>query len=334
MAKFGVRLLTDDDADAHRALWESSARLLPQHPGFVRAVGLSTGSPVLGVFAGTELRGAVGFSARRGKQLRAWTNPHFAPWSGVLVSTEDAERPGAKGEKFWRDVYSAIATWKAPAADLIEMIAAPGHGDLRGLTWNGWDGRVHYNYVSRWVEEGGWRERLDSATRRQARKAEDSGIEIRFVSPKETGLLQKLWLLNAEKQSLDGNLAEGLARLGHWIAESDRGFIAAAVERDTNEWQSAALIGHDAHRVYYLVGASDPARLGTGAPTLLHREVLAEIDRRALPKCYDWVGANTPNIVRFKQGFGPELEMLAAARLVSSGKARALTAVRKVLNFE
>ena len=80
---------------------------------------------------------------------------------------------------------------------------------------------------------------------------------------------------------------------------------------------AAGLFGFDVHRVYYLAGASDPALRGSGAPSLLHFEVFAEIERRRLPRCYDWVGANVKQIARFKGSYNPELELRLAARWTS-----------------
>lgn len=318
MGKWTARLLTPDDEAAHTALWEACAhRYLAQHPAFARHVtsGDERDSPHVGVFDGERLRMVVGFTVRwRGGEH--WQSPLFTSFRGPLVGAEDAALDGPAAERFWRDALAALADALPARVSSAEIIAPPGVSDLRELAWRGWQLRPHYNYVSRWEAPGGWREQMDASARRQARKAEDAGLRAVIGAANGTEPLAVLWQTNAARQRLDAQLAARFNRFGAWLAQQQSGFTARIVD-GKGDVHAAALLGFDRERVYYLAGASDPAHLGSGAPTLLHAEILEEIDRRGLARCYDWVGANTPNIVRFKRGFGPRLELLFAARRVN-----------------
>jgi len=129
--------------------------------------------------------------------------------------------------------------------------------------------------------------------------------------------LSKLWKINAKHQNLDPKLSSSIESLGFWLDQLDLGFVVN-IEDGHGAVHASGLFGFDAHRVYYLAGASNPNFHGSGAPSFLHARAMLEIDRRELPKVYDWVGANTQNIVSFKQNFAPELEMLV--RLQRRGK--------------
>src|SRR5690606_36503178 len=128
-------------------------------------------------------------------------------------------------------------------------------------------------------------------------------LRVRFVPAGEAASLNELWKKNAARQKLSASLSDVIESIGRWMQQAECGFIGEGADA-SGRVHAAGLFGYDAKRVYYLAGASDPELLGSGAPTLLHFEVLREIERRGLPLCYDWVGANTPQIVRFKRSFG------------------------------
>lgn len=306
--EFRTRLLTADDLPAWEALWQASPRHLLQHPGFVQAACGAEALRVGAVYRGDDLVLTVPFHLRRGSRLTSWITPPFASFGGPLVSA------GEKSERFWRDALGAFADSVPPEALLADLVAPPGVHDLRGLAWKGWQLRPHYNYLTEWTTDGGYEEQAESNVRRQTRKAEREGLEFTTLPAGQTDELLALWSATAGRQSLDAQQSENLLRLAAWLHESKRGWIALVREGPQGPAHAAALIGHDEARCYYLAGASDPDRLGSGAPSMLQLAVLREIERRELPRCYDWVGANTPAIARFKRHFGPRLEVLFAAR--------------------
>jgi len=332
MAKLeGFPLGTGDMAEVEALAGRGGAATpLPCRPGFAAASAAGDGLEWFGVRAGSELRAAVPLVRRRMQAgMTALHSPLFAPFGGFLASIEPKELDALRRERFWRETFEALDGVVREAADRVEMILPPGVDDLRGLSWGGWQARPHYNYVSRWDAPGAWAEAIDSTVRRQARKAREGGLEIRVEEASRTEALAELWRRNAAKQKLDASLDRNIASIGAWLSAERCGF-AAEVLGANGACESAGLFGWDGARVYYLAGASDPEALGSGAPTLLHVAVMEEIDRRGLPRCYDWVGANTPSVAQFKRKFGPELEVLFAARH-ESRKAKLASAAKGLL---
>jgi hypothetical protein len=313
MASFEARLLTDADHDEWLTLWQGSRQWLAQHPGYHRAMADGSGG-VIGVWSGQRLVLALPFHELHRRGLRRWVTPLWASFGGPLVAREVGELTPDKAERFWREALGAAALCVPSSINAAEAIFAPGCVDVRGLSWHGWEARPHYNYVSEWSEPGGWRASLEGSVRRQERKALDAGLSVRVQPANATKELESLWRRNAARTRLDADLAAQAGRLGAWLASQGAGFVVEIVAAD-GAVHAAALVGHDAHRVYYHVGASEPDALGSGAPTLLQTAILDEIDRRGLSRCYDWVGANTPGVARFKRHFGPRLELLLAVRL-------------------
>ncbi len=313
---FSTRILGAADRDALHALFEGSGRLVPQHPDYPTA---SSGDSArwIGVFRGEDLKMAVPLAERPGRiGMKSLQSPLFSSFGGLVQARADSSASDHKKESLWRGCLEAFHAAVAGQADRIEVVFPPGIADLRCLAWNGWTIRPHYNYVTRWKTDGEWRDRCESTVRRQAKKAEGIGLGFRVANAGSTDELKELWKVNAAKQKLDAGLAARIATLGQWLEQRGTGFVIA-VHDEEGKPHAAGLFGFDESRVHYLAGASNPERRGSGAPTLLHFALLAEIERRGLSRCYDWVGANTPQVARFKRGFNPELEVLFAATLES-----------------
>ncbi len=293
---------------------DDKSGFLLQLPGFCNAVAPPQQPVFLVVKRREEVIATCGFVERTRRGMTEWLSPLFASFGGVRHPAAQIEPNASKRERAWREVLEVVSTAIPKSVDFAEIIFAPGDVDARALGWNGWDLRPHYNYVSRWEREGEWRQSLSSSTRRQERKALELGLKAEVRPAGDTDGLRRMWKSMAGRQELDAGLAGHLAGLGKWLEDQDRGFQVRVAKGIGEPAEAMALVGYDGHRVYYLAGASDPAMLGSGAPTLLHTAILEEIDRRGLPRCYDWVGANTPGVAQFKRGFGPELEVLIAAR--------------------
>lgn len=317
-APFSARVTEQPDSGLWTPLHAAGNRL-PCREGFAAAAA----APVrfVEVLRGDRPAMLLPFWARRRRGMNEWIAPPFAPFSGVVVADDE--------EGFLRDAFAAAAAAVPKDVDRAEIILPPGLCDARGLVWNGWVARPHYNYLTQWDAEGAWRAQIESSARRQARKAREAGLVAEVLPAGRTERLADLWRRNAPRQKLDASLDERIRAIGAWLDATGSGFVVE-VNQSGGACEAAGLFGHDGSRVAYLAGASDPEALGSGAPTLLHEAVLEEIDRRGLPRCYDWVGANTPSVAQFKRKFGPRLETLIAVR--REGTMAALAgAARRVL---
>lgn len=305
MAELTVEKITSKQFSLLTPLWESSPRYLFHLPSYTAAV--SNESIVLGIRRGDEFVAAFFFVHQNGKLEKRWLSPYFTPFCGPLAARENYVQ-NSKTERFWRDCYTALNEYSPNFPGLCTFVSAPGNQDLRALQWAGWEVKPHYNYVTRWTTEGEWWEQWDNAVRRQTSKAREEGLECIVHFPGKNTVLQDLWRKNAAHQGLDETLADNLESLGNWLQQVESGFIVI-VQDAAGTPHAAGLFGNDYNRVYYLAGASDPELHGSGAPSLLHARAFEEIEARNLPRVYDWVGANTDNIVTFKRKFNPTLEL-------------------------
>ncbi len=331
MTNWTARTLDENDLSTLESLWHASAnRSLVQRPAYALHAARNRQARFAGAWRGDRIEMAIAFCEARRKGLLFWQSPYFAPSCGPLVRAESSTLDGAEAERFWRDGLEAIARAIPASVDRVDAIFPACVTDARGLMWHGWNVRPHYNYLTAWETPGAWESDFGSSVKRQARKARKEGLKCHTLSASETGAIARLWKTNAKRQGLDATLAASIESLGPWLKSEDAGFIVE-VRNGDGDVHAAGLFGHDAHRVYYLAGASDPEQLGSGAPTLLHYGALEETDRQGLPQLYDWVGANTPSIARFKRHFGPQLEMTLAATRISR-KAGLFDAARRIIS--
>jgi hypothetical protein len=328
MSAFTSRLLAASDKPCWQELWARSARFMALHWDWTDHAARGAGQPVrIGVFGKSgKLCAGLTFVARRNRWMTEWRHPAPAAFTGLLYEA------GAATESFLRDVFECAAGAVPSEVSRAEVLFQPGLSDVRGLLWAGWEASPHYTYINRVLAPEEFERHIENAARRQAEKARAQGCRA-LAGIEHLPALLELWGRTCKRQRLAAHVpAEAYRALAGWLSASGVDGLGAEVLLIADAQghpQAAALLGRDTHRVYYLLGASNPDSLGSGAPTLLQLEALALAHARRWPACYDWVGANTPSIARFKKNFRPEAEVLMLAVRKSAGR-RLLEAARKV----
>lgn len=317
MTRFAAKVLGDNDRAEWQALWERSPRWLAHRWEYLDAAAAGVGKPVrLGVFASSgQLVAGLVFVERPVRFVKAWRHPAPAPFAGLLAE----DRP--HGESTLRDWLTAAAEAIAREIALAEIIFQPALQDVRGLVWSGWAARPHYNYTNIITDISSLREGAENSARRQGKKAEAAGIAVKLGG-------EELWpgldQLNGAMRERNGIrpyvVPECFHQLSQWLSGEGcpEGFFArvASALDPAGVPQAAGFFAGDAQRVYYLLGGSPDSDegQGTGAPTLLHFAVTEALHQlRGGRFVYDWAGANTPSVVRFKKNFRPQLEVCQCA---------------------
>ena len=313
MTRFAARVLGDKDRQEWQALWERSPRWLAHRWEYLDAAATGVGRPVrLGIFsAAGQLAAGLVFVERPVRFLSAWRHPAPAPFAGLMA--EDR----ALSESTVRDWLGAAAEQIARETAMAEIVFQPSMQDVRGLLWNGWEAKPYYNYTNSIDRDEALREGAENSARRQGKKAESAGIVVSLGGDELWPGLEELNGAMRERNGLKPYVApECFRQLSKWLRSEDApechfACVASALD-PTGVAQAAGFFAGDSHRVYYLLGGSPDTDegQGTGAPTLLHFAVTESIHRqRQEPFVYDWVGANTASVSRFKKNFRPQLEV-------------------------
>ncbi len=310
--KLTARFLVADEMPrwrkmSERCSWRSVCSLplwleiWPSEWGILRAVG---------IFSGEELMGGLYLTQRRRwGQFVLETHP-MIPYTGFWLS----EPEGAlisKLESFRSSALSTLDLFIRQNASKGVLRLEPDVYDLRILMHAGWEVWPQYTYQSdlQVLDEG--EKAFENDLRRQISAARDQGITVSESS--DWTVLESLIGQMQQRKGMDESYPPGfLARLGEALARENTGTLFVA-QNAQSKILAAALVGWVDARAIYLYGGSDESAMGTGAPSLLHSEILHWLRNHA-KSTYDWYGANVVSVSRFKKNFNPQLIPYFVAR--------------------
>jgi len=313
-----------ESAETWGIVWVRATGWLGQHPGFLAAA-MAGGTPPTCVLVenGRQPVAIVPFleESRAGTRLLRHVSP--ASFGGVLV--EDQQRLFTD-DSWRRGILDAIAGALRPIGRAT-VVFQPGMTDVRALIWQGWTAAPHYNYFSRWDSAEAFEKNMSSSARRQLTKARREGLSV-HVEPDMTSFFALRAATQKRQNFRDPIRPEGYTAM-HTFNKHGLRSMAMTVRDGGGRVHAGALYTAGHHRAYYLVGASDPELLGSGAPTLLHVEAIRWMEANDWPRVFDWVGANERGVAQFKSEFNPELELLLRCEWRGT-RARILDAVRDI----
>lgn|GEM_PF-3451222 len=237
---------------------------------------------LFGIYAGEQPRLFLPLYQRGGRGLLPALAAFFGP-SPLAELKESA----------WLACVEALTDWlRQRRLSEIRFILPPSVGDVRPFLWNGWEVTPRYTYLVEPVGAAGY----SPAVRRQLKKAVGLGLAVQQTS--NPAPLYQLYSKLMRRQGLpcaSRKLVESLAAEGEiYEARRSDGSLSAAV-----------LLNEDDGFGYYTLAASAADSHGDGAPSLLVDHLLTLLQSKG--KKFDFVGANTPRLCRFKRGFGGAL---------------------------
>ena len=333
MSDYSFRPLKDTDQAEWQGLWLRSEKHFFLHWRWVEVAAAGVGRAVrIGVFdrTGAHLLAGVAFVERPNRRMLEWRHPAPAPFAGILCAIDN------RSESFLRDAFEAVAAAVPPSIDVADIILHPGLQDARGLTWSGWQAEPYYNYTSNIANPEEFQTAAENAVQRQAEKARRAGLQS-MASVEQLQDVLTLWETTRRRHKLREYVHPDAWRaLAAWMHRGTEPLLeidVLGIRKQGGPLEAGCVLGKDANRVYFLLGASDPDRYGDGSPTLLHFEAAALASSRRWPGTYDWVGANTPSIAQFKKKFRPNLELLIRA-VRKRARRRLMEEIRKMVKRE
>ncbi len=277
---------------------------------------------VLGVFRNGVLVGGVPTYERRFAGLVMTNPPVVAGYAGALVDLPEYERAG-------RAISESEQILEALVAGVRERFAyarfthAPGLVDSRPFQWAGW--RVTPRYTYR-IAPRGADEMLASFehnARKKIRRAEEAGLVVQCVE--KTSELISAYAASYRRHRTGPPVPEPvLAALADRLLRE--GIARAYVVRGADGADHAFQIQiTDKRTSYAWIAGTAPEHMAEGGFSLMLWRILRDTSQANV--MFDFMGANTPTIARFKRAFGCELapywESLHATRI-----ARVLVALR------
>ena len=309
MAGLEVRLLEPHETDT----WDRFVELSPQGTLFHtsawgRAIAAAYAPAVPAVVACFEEKTLVGGCVcleRERYGMATAVMPLLTPYAGFVL-----EEPA--GEKFSdttsrsHAILAAMGEYLRQRYAYLNLVLAPHLEDVRPLQQQGFVLRPRFTYYVnlRLPPEEHWG-RFDGSARRQIRKAEKEPFEICGRLPLAEGyqLVEQTFSRHGQECPVPYRLFEAVVE--HPALADHREILAA--------WHGENLVAFVVllmfnRTLYYALAANHPAYLPSGVSSLLVWQIVKRYAGHDW-NAFDFVGANTPSIARFKENFNPRLQL-------------------------
>lgn len=189
--------------------------------------------------------------------------------------------------------------------ELLDFNLSPNFPYAIPFHWNGFELKTRYTYQLDLTQDKALLEaNLESSHKRQIRKAQKQGLEVRWKQAFEQfeALFHKNREAGNDLSAGDGRILPLLQKLHHYLEASDQGFIHTVYDEEKNPCASA-LYAVCGKQMYYLIGAQDPDAQSRGAMTYLMWESIVK-GKEAGIHTFDFEGSMIAGIEQFFRKFG------------------------------
>lgn len=228
--------------------------------------------------------------------------PSLTPYSGILIK----ERPSkytSKVENYKLNISNEIISFLNREFSQITLILSPTYNDIRGYIWNNFSEKVLYTYSSIIDNPGNLFESFDPDVKRQINKLENTDFTINkndsiktFFDLQEKSFLRQQYSFKLSKTEFFEFL-KGL--------DSEKCYKVYTIYEAGIPSYSTVILIHKQTAYYWLAGG-DPAFFAKGHNKILLWEIILDLNKEGV-KYFDFVGANTPSISKYKSNFGLNL---------------------------
>ncbi|MCX7626283.1 MAG: GNAT family N-acetyltransferase [Candidatus Sumerlaeaceae bacterium] len=269
---------------------------------------------IVGCFENKALVGGCVALERERFGMRTAVTPLLSPYCGFVLDTSVGEKI-SDAISHEHAVLETISRFLIDNYSYINLVLAPHLHDIRPLQQAGYliTPRFTYQLNLRLSPEEHW-QRFDGNARRQIKKAQREAFELceRLPPAEAYKLFANTFVRHGESCPVSPELFGAVVE--HKALDGYREVIAA--------WDGDKLVGfvvllHFSKTVYYALAANDAEYLPRGVSSLLVWEIVKQFSGREWDT-FDFVGANTPSIARFKENFNPKLQLYFQVERYSS----------------
>ncbi len=245
--------------------------------------------------ADEPVAGILVFSIKKGPFKVAY-QPPLTPFTTLLFEKKKTDRL-SKIESFEKEIIEKLDE-KLKGYSCNFLVMHPLIKDIRAFTLKKWQPGVNYTYILDISDIEKLWESIDKAAKYDIKRAEEKGIKIEISDDIDT--FYDIYKKTFERQNIRKFPSKKLIEN---ILKSENSRLYLAKKEDVVI--AGAVVLFDEGISYYLLAASDPAFRDEKAPSLL----LWNIAKDCSKSCsrMDLVGANTPQLIKFKRDFSPSL---------------------------
>lgn len=277
---------------------------------------------ILGVFRNGVLVGGVPLYERRVAGLVMSNPPVVAGYAGALVDLPEYERAGRAISES-EQILDALVLGVRERFHYARFTHAPGLADARPFQWAGWRVAPRYTYRIAPRDADAMLASFEHNARKKIRRAEEAGLVVQRVG--HTAELVSAYAASYRRHHAPPPVSEAvLSALADRLLRERiaHAYVVRGADGADHAFQIQIV---DARASYAWIAGTAAEHMAEGGFSLMLWKILR--DSSEANAMFDFMGANTPTIARFKRAFGGELapywETLHATRI-----ARALVALR------
>ena len=256
---------------------------------------------LLGVFNSNELLSGILLYGRKKAFLNIMAYPPLTPFTSIIFSDGKTSK-FSKIESTQKKIITLINDYLNKNYNYIALQLEPSIKDIRPFLWIGWKSLVNYTYEIDLSNIKYLWEKIDKDAKYEINKAKKSNVEVSGSNDIDEFLVlyEKTFLKQNLKMPLNKDFLKEMFEI---LSRKNKCRLYLA-KTGENEIISGALTTWDDKKSYYLLAASDPdAKLG--ANYLLLWNIIEDMSKNF--KSMGLVGANIPNITKFKREFATKL---------------------------
>jgi len=269
---------------------------------------------IYGVLRNDNLIGGISLFHKRKFGLNIMTRIPLTPYSGILFF-QPSDQKYQKVITEQKEIAELILHELERRFQFVQLSFHPSVQDVRVLQWRGWHLNPQFTHINKIDDIEKLWEGLSSSVRRKIHRAEEKNFSV--VEKDTPSLLLTLQEESYRRNGLKPILPHSIfdqycnallknKMLRIYSIFDSKGNVHS--ERAVVLWKNCA---------YDWIAGTDPRLLEENTTHLLVWEIMKRLSAEGYTT-FDFLGANTPYIVDFKQSFGGELKNYYEATFYSS----------------
>ncbi len=233
------------------------------------------------------------------------SQPELTPFSGLLIKNRDSKYL-AKIESQTFQIIDEITSFLNKNYDFLSMSFVPNFKDIRGFSWAGYDEKVKYTYLQNLQDLELDLDLFEPSLKRQIKKGQKQDYKIDY-SLNENEKKNSYYLINSmtkRKKRKELYNYKFFSNLIDTLNIHNSVKLYNIYLQNTPVYTVVLLI--DKGTAYYWQAGGDYNFYNTGLNQVLLYEILIKLKTDNI-KYFDFIGANTPSISKYKSNFGLNL---------------------------
>jgi len=256
--------------------------------------------------------------------------PYATPFLGPVIRPRETNIQSKKESYNTKLIKDLIEFFHARGYSYYRFVFHPSETDIREFIWNGMESQVHFTYFTE-LNDGGILDVFESSIKRQIKKAEkEDPTLVETINEDSISDSFRLIVSSLDKQGkrfmFDPDAFSALV-----LELSQRDLLKLYNIYSGNKPVATTLVLFDEKTAYYWLAGSDPGMRQTGLNQILIYKILEKLQKSGIER-FDWFGANTPSIARYKSKFNPVLVPYFSVQYADR-KYKAMMKTKKLLNI-